>query len=318
MPAASFSGALLAIAALAVLGAAHVDAAEAGEAADAETCSAKHVCMDSKLVALLRKHELEAAIAPLVADDVRTLSTLEQLAACEESRQASFAPGWWWWPACDGVDTIVRKPNGLPKRTGEALKKKLPELVAALRQGKQEEEEARRQKQAEEAARKQEEEALRQKQAEEAARKLAQEEALRQNSKQPLPTLLRAHGLQAALPALEAHGISGLNAFWDLAECEASWSWWAAWLSAASACDGVEALVQKRGLSEGTAALLRRKLPVMTLEKLHGWHKEKVEKFERTLQDLMENASLQKLDLRHNQIGDAGAKRIKSDKRIYS
>ena len=136
MPAASFSGALLAIAALAVLGAAHVDAAEAGEAADAETCSAKHVCMDSKLVALLRKHELEAAIAPLVADDVRTLSTLEQLAACEESRKASFAPGWWWWPACDGVDTIVRKPNGLPKRTGEVLKKKLPELVAALRRGK--------------------------------------------------------------------------------------------------------------------------------------------------------------------------------------
>ena len=60
---------MLAIAALAVLGAGHVDAAEAGEAADAETCSAKHVCMDSKLVALLRKHELEAAIAPLVADD---------------------------------------------------------------------------------------------------------------------------------------------------------------------------------------------------------------------------------------------------------
>ena len=53
----------MAIAALAVLGAAHVGAAEAGDAADAETCSAKHVCMDSKLVALLRKHELEAAIA---------------------------------------------------------------------------------------------------------------------------------------------------------------------------------------------------------------------------------------------------------------
>ena len=203
----------MAIAALAVLGAAHVGAAEAGDAADAETCSAKHVCMDSKLVALLRKHELEAAIAPLVADDVRSLSTLEQLSACEASLEASYAPGWWWWPACDGVDAIVRKPNGLPRRTGEALKKKLPELVAELRRGKQEEDEARRQKQAEEAA-----------------RKLAQEEALRQKNKQPLPTLLRAHGLGAALPALEAHGISGLNAFWDLAECEASWSWWAAWL----------------------------------------------------------------------------------------
>ena len=104
--------------------------------------------------------------------------------------------------------------------------------------------------------------------------------------------------------------------------------------------------MQEQGLSDVTAAMLRRKLPVMvpdTDRRLRD--KEKVANFERTLHDLMskkdrtlnlandkigaagaaalaaalkENASLQKLSLWNNQIGDAGAERIKSDKRIYS
>ena len=86
--------------------------------------------MDSDLVTLLRKHGLDDAIAPLIANNVTSLLTLEQLAACER-RRASHALSVFWSP-CDGVDAMVRTPNGLSKETGGKLKNKLPRLVAAL------------------------------------------------------------------------------------------------------------------------------------------------------------------------------------------
>ena len=86
--------------------------------------------MDSDLVTLLRKHGLDDAIAPLIANNVTSLLTLEQLAACER-RRASHALSGFWSP-CDGVDAMVRTPNGLSKETGGKLKNKLPRLVAAL------------------------------------------------------------------------------------------------------------------------------------------------------------------------------------------
>ena len=98
--------------------------ANARGAGYAGTCSAGNACMDSDLVTLLRKHELDDAIAPLIANNVSSLLTLEQLAACERQR-ASYALSVLWSP-CNGVDAMV------PKETGGKLKNKLPRLVAAL------------------------------------------------------------------------------------------------------------------------------------------------------------------------------------------
>ena len=74
---------------------------------------------------------------------------------------------------------------------------------------------------------------------------------LHTTSRTALATLLREHGLEGSISALEAHGISNLKRFEEFAECEAGWWCW----------DGVSALVQKQGLPFETGTLLKHRLP---------------------------------------------------------
>ena len=194
---------------------------------DANTCTAGH--MDEDLAAMLCEDQewkgLKVAVPALAHRGVVDLDTLRILA----EKEAGCPPR--WWGCADGVEAMVDQKL-VGDITGDALKRRLPALVAGLQQRKDD-----RRRREEEAKRKAEEEATRD---------------------EKLGALLGAHGLGGMVrSALRAHGVVSLPEFEALLQCEKV-------LLEGGWCEpSVDEIVHRQHLSIKASDHLKKQLPAM-------------------------------------------------------